>query len=90
MKKTIYPKLFIGYLLFGILGFIIVSTITSHLLFDYVQSKEASNLYKEANLIASDYAFSYYSNAISLTDFEQRLEALDTYLSAQIRLCWVS
>lgn len=86
MKKTIYPKLFIGYLLFGILGFIIVSTITSHLLFDYVQSKEASNLYKEANLIASDYAFSYYNNAISLTDFEQRLEALDTYLSAQI---WV-
>ncbi len=86
MKKTIYPKLFLGYLLFGILGFVVVSTITSHLMLDYVKSKEASNLYKEANLIASDYAVSYYSNNITLTDFEDRLKALDVYLASQI---WV-
>lgn len=86
MKKTIYPKLFCGYLLFGILGFIVISTFTSHCSLDYVKQKEASNLYKEANLVASDYAVSYYSNDITLADFEERLEALDNYLSAEI---WV-
>ncbi len=86
MKKTLYPKLLCGYLLFGILGFIVVSTFTSHFSYDYIKKKEATNLYKEANLVASDYAVSYYNNDITLADFEERLEALDNYLSARI---WV-
>ena len=86
MKKTIYPKLIIGYLLFGILGFTVVSTITSHFSYQYIKKNEISNLYKEANLIASDYAVSYYSNYITLSDFESRLKAIHTYLTAQI---WV-
>ncbi len=45
-----------------------------------------SNLYKEVNLVASDYAVSYYSNDITLAVFEDRLKALDNYLSADI---WV-
>jgi signal transduction histidine kinase len=84
MKKTIYPKLFAGYLLFGILGFTVISTITYHLSYRYTQDREASDLYKEANLIASDYASSYYGNTVTLTEFEERLEALSHYLSAQI------
>lgn len=86
MKKTIYPKMFFGYFLFGILGFIVVSTFTYHFSMEYITKKEASSLYKEANLIASEYAVGYFSNNITLADFEERVEALDTYLSAQI---WV-
>lgn len=86
MKKTIYLKLIIGYLLFGILGFTVVSTITAHFSYQYIKRNEISQLYKEANLISSDYAVSYYSNYISLSDFESRLKAIHTYLSAQI---WV-
>lgn len=86
MKKNIYPKLIIGYLLFGILGFTIVSTFTFHFSNRYVKKNEISSLYKEANLIASDYAVSYYSNYITLSDFESRLKAIHTYLAAQI---WV-
>lgn len=86
MKKTLYPKLLFGYLLFGILGILVVSTFTANLTFDYITRKEAANLYKETNLVASDYAISYYSNDITLADFEERLKALDTYLSAEI---WV-
>lgn len=86
MKKTIYPKLIIGYLLFGILGFTVVSTITSYFSYQYIKKNEISNLYKEANLIASDYAVSYYSNYITLSDFESRLKVIHTYLAAQI---WV-
>lgn len=86
MKKTIYPKLIGGYLLFGILGFLVVSTLTAHFSFQYIKKNEISNLYKEANLISSDYAVSYYSENITLEDFKQRLKALNIYLSAKI---WV-
>lgn len=86
MRKTIFPKLFIGFLLFALLGFIVVSSITARLSYRYVVTEEASNLYKTANLIASDYAVSYYNNTITLENFESRLKAADTYLSAQI---WV-
>lgn len=86
MKKRIYLKVFLGYLVFGIIGFIAVSTFTSYITNNYIINNEAASLYKEAVLIASDYAVSYYSNNITLADFEERLEALDTYLSAQI---WV-
>lgn len=84
MKKTIYPKLFIGYLLFGILGFVVVTTVTYHLSYRYIADTEASRLYKEANLLASDYAASYYNKTITLTEFEERLKALGYYLDAQI------
>ena len=86
MKKSIYPKLLLGYLLYGVLGFVVVATFTSHYSMKYIEKKESSSLYKEATLVASDYAVSYYSNNITLADFEERLEALDTYLGAQI---WV-
>ncbi|MBO5372222.1 MAG: HAMP domain-containing protein [Lachnospiraceae bacterium] len=86
MKKTLYIKLLLSYLLFGIIGFIVISTAISYFSMEYVKKHEASMLYREANLIASDYAISYYSNDITLADFEERIEALDTYLSAQI---WV-
>lgn len=86
MRKTIYLKLILGYLFFGILGFTVVSTVTSHFSYQYIKKNEVSHLYKEANLISSDYAESYYSNHTTLSDFESRLKAIHTYLSAQI---WV-
>lgn len=86
MKINLYLKILIGYLLFGIMGFILISSLTSYFSMEYVKKNEASMLYREANLIASDYAVSYYSNDITLADFEERIDALDTYLSAQI---WV-
>ncbi len=84
MKNTIYPKLFVGYLLFGILGFVVVSTITYHLFSRYTTELEAARLYKEATLISADYAVSYYNKTITLEEFEERLEALGRYLTAQI------
>lgn len=90
MKKTILLKLLLGYLLFGIMGFTAVSTVTSRLYARQVQANEASGLYKEAHLIASDYAVSYYSNNITLEEFQTRLKALDTYLSARIWIVGVN
>ena len=84
MKKTILPKLFVGYLLFAIMGFAVISTLTYHLSHRFIIKNEAAKLYKEATLIASDYAVSYYNNTITLAEFQERLNALEHYLAAQI------
>ncbi|MFV0464428.1 MAG: sensor histidine kinase [Lachnospiraceae bacterium] len=86
MKRTLYPKLLLGYLLFCVISFIIVTTFTTTRTHTYLKSQSAQSLYKEANLVASDYAVSYYNNDITLADFEERIEALALYLNAQI---WV-
>lgn len=84
MKKKLYRKLLIGYILFGILGFIVVSTFSSHFLLAHMQDKEADRLYKETNLIASSYANNYFNDDLTLSDLHDLLSALDTYLASEI------
>lgn len=84
MKRTLYLKILLGYLLFGILGFITIATFTSHQSMKYMEKKEARNLYRESTLIATTYATNYYNSSITLEDLQQQLNALDSYLSAQI------
>lgn len=84
MKKKLYLKFIIGYVIFGILGFVLVSTFTSHYTYEYLENTEAKQLYREANLIAASYASNYYSNSITANDLHQTLASLDTYLSADI------
>lgn len=84
MKKKLYLKFIIAYLALGVLGFIIVSTFTSHYTYEYLEKADARQLYREANLIASSYAANYYSNSITANDLHQTLASLDTYLDADI------
>ncbi len=84
MKRTLYPKLAAGYLLYGIIGFIIIATFTYHLTFHFLEKREASNLYRESVLISSDYAENYFSNAMSLEEIRAQLTALSAYLSGEI------
>lgn len=46
MKRTLYLKILLGYLLFGILGFLTVATFTSHQSMKYMEKKEARDLYR--------------------------------------------
>jgi signal transduction histidine kinase len=84
MKRTLYLKILLGYLLFGILGFLTIATFTSHQSMKYMEQKEANDLYRESTLIATTYATNYYNKNITLEDLQQQLNALDSYLSAQI------
>ena len=43
MKKTLYWKLLLGYLIFGILGFILVSTVTAEVELHYLEKHTASD-----------------------------------------------
>lgn len=84
MKRTLYPKLLTGYLMYGVIGFIIIATFTYHTTFDFLTQREASSLYRESALISSDYARNYFSQSITLEQLQKQLTTLSTYLSGEI------
>lgn len=86
MKKTLYPKLLIAYLIFGAFGFLVVSTFVSSMTQDQVIRYEAESLYKEAVIIADTYATDLYNNETSLDSVKKELELMDTYLSSTIQI----
>ena len=84
MKSTLYPKLLVGYLLYGVIGFLIVATFTYHITFQFVEKRDAASLYRESAQISSTYAEHYYSKTMSLEEIETQLGALSSYLSGEI------
>lgn len=84
MKRTLYLKLLLGYVAFGILGFITIATFTSHQTMDYIENEAAENLYRESNLIASNYAADYYRQTMTLDDLKSQISAIAAYLDADI------
>ena len=84
MKKTLYLKFCLAYLIFGIFGFIIIAVFVSNLTLEHLRREKSESLYREATLIANTYASDLYNNAISLDTVKRQLDSLDTYLSARI------
>ncbi|MBQ3105226.1 MAG: HAMP domain-containing histidine kinase [Lachnospiraceae bacterium] len=84
MRKTLYLKFCLAYLIFGIFGFVVVATFVSNLIMEHLQREEADALYREATLIASTYAVDLYDQNTSLDTVKKQLDALDTYLSSTI------
>ncbi len=84
MKRTLYPKLLFGYVLFGCIGFFIITTFTYHLTFQFVERRNAANLYRESALISSHYAENYFSKAMTLDEIQTQLMVLSEYLASDI------
>lgn len=84
MKHTLYPKLLFGYVLYGAIGFLIITTFTYHLTFEFVERHDAANLYRESALISSNYAENYFSKSMTLDEIETQLSTLAEYLSGDI------
>ena len=89
MKHSLYLKFILIYLVFGLLGFLVIATFSSRMTLNYLTSQESESLYREANYISTNFVRSYYSdspNASSLEDIHTHFQALDTYLNASIWL----
>lgn len=84
MRKTLYLKFLLAYLIFGCFGFLVVATFGSSMTTEHLKREKADALYKEATLIANTYASDLYNNEISLETVKPQLDALSTYLSAEI------
>lgn len=84
MKKTLYLKFILGYILFAIFGFIAVATFVSNMTKDQVNKREANALYREATAIADTYAADLYNSETSIDTVYRQLNTLSSYLDATI------
>ncbi len=56
MKKTLYLKFILAYVIFGIFSFIMVTTFVPSMTMEHLTREKAESLYSEASLIANTYA----------------------------------
>lgn len=84
MKKTLYLKFLLAYLIFGCFGLIVVATFSSNLTTEHLKRDTAETLYEEASLISKTYATKLYNNQITLESAYDQLTALAMYMSSSI------
>ena len=84
MRKALYFKFILAYLIFAFFGFFMIATFGASMIRNQVVQHEADALYKEANRIANSYASDLYTNRAALDTVMQQLDFLDDYLSAEI------
>lgn len=84
MRKTLYLKFLLAYLIFGFFGFIVVATFVSGMTLEHLKRDRAEALYKEATLIAKTYASDLYNSKTSLDAVATQLNTLDDFLNASI------
>ena len=84
MKRTLYLKFVLAYLIFGFFGFMVVATFTSSMTKEHLKLERADALYKEAVLVSNSYAADLYNSEITLESVLRQIEAIDTYLNASI------
>lgn len=84
MRKTLYLKLILAYIIFGLFGFLVVATFVSDMTISHLTKENADALYREATLIANTYATDLYNTDVALETVKAQLDALDTYLNATI------
>lgn len=86
MRKTLYLKLLIAYLLFALFGFIVVSTFMQQITFEQVRDQKANELYQAASIIAESYGTDLYQKETSLTTLKENLDTLSSLLNATIQI----
>lgn len=84
MKKTLYLKFIIAYIIFGCFGFLFVATFVSELTTDQVIKVKAQELYRAANEISSTSALDLYNNEVSLVSLHESLESMGKSLDSSI------
>ncbi|MCR5178803.1 MAG: HAMP domain-containing histidine kinase [Lachnospiraceae bacterium] len=84
MRRTLYLKFLIAYLLFAVFGFIIVATLVYNMTVRYCERDKASSLYAESTQIANSYAADLYNSETSLEAVNRQLSVIAPYLDATI------
>lgn len=84
MKRTLYLKFLLAYLLFGIFGFIVVATFVYSMTFERLRRDKADNMYRVATQIANTYAADLYTNMASLETVHQQLVSLSMYMDKSV------
>lgn len=83
MTRSLYTKFILGYLIFGLLGFIIIATFSSKMTRDYLIKDRAEALYDEANILASSCSTMYQGKRQDSKEVSSQLYALGQYLRTE-------
>lgn len=86
MTRSLYYKFILGYLVFGLLGFITIASVSSRMTYQHLVSKQAEVLYDAANIIASNYSTLYQGQSIDVESVYPQLEAVAAFTQTEI---WV-
>ena len=84
MKRTLYLKFVLAYLIFAFFSFVVVATFTSSMTLEQLKRERADALYREATLISNSYAADLYNSEITLESVWRQIEAIGTFLDASI------
>ncbi len=80
MKRTLYLKFLLAYLLFAIFGFIVVATFVHGMTYERLRRDKADSMYQVATQIANTYAADLYNSETSLEAVHQQMVALSGYM----------
>ncbi len=86
MKKTLYLKFLLAYLIFGVFCLVVLMTFVPSMTKEHLSREKSEQLYTEASQIANTYASGLYTSENSLESVKQQLDNLSLYLDSIIRI----
>lgn len=86
MKRTLYLKFLLAYIIFGVFGVVIITTFVPTMTQEHLVRERASALYSEATLIASTYASELYRSETSLEEVKTQLDFLASCTDSVIQI----
>ena len=86
MHSNLYLKFIILYIIFGFLSIFTAATLGAQLDLDTIRDDDASRLYREATILATDQLSDYYSEDMSFTATRTLLNGVNIYLEADLWL----
>lgn len=84
MTHSLYYKFIMGYLLFGLLGFVTIASFSSRITDQYLLRQQSECLYDEANQIATSFSSMYHGKDMKLSSSYPGLVNEADYLHARI------
>ncbi len=84
MRSTLHIKFALLYIIFAFLGIFTTATLGRQLLLDRIVAANSESLYQEANLIASNYLPSYFTDNTTSWAVHSQLNAMRIYLDASL------
>lgn len=86
MRRSLYLKFVVAYVLFAVLSFLLISTAGSRMIEKQLIRETGSGLYREASAVASSHGALYYGNQTSIESLYSNLSALSSYQDSTIWL----
>ena len=84
MRISLYVKILMGYLIFGILGFLSIAFFSSNMTLRYLERDRADQLYNEANMIADSCRDRYGSTITAADPLNSQLTSISSTFNVDI------